>query len=195
MHWSVGVGILCLLGMVFVYFNANKEPMTVLSQSSDEVLTGSSVRRSVDNEVISHSQKSLTGNHTHVPEPLIADVIFAGEGNIEIGEPLVNDDANKPVVSIGDFIDDDSDWVEVSDTPPIIIGTFIDVDSDWVEVSDTPPIIIGTFIDVDSDWAEVSDKPSDKVPIIIGEFIDIEDFVSEDNSKALSIGEYIPVEP
>ena len=174
MHWSVGVGILCLLGMVFVYFNANKEPMTVLSQSSDEVLTGSSVRRSVDNEVISHSQKSLTGNHTHVPEPLIADVIFAGEGNIEIGEPLVNDDANKPVVSIGDFIDDDSDWVEVSDTPPIIIGT---------------------FIDVDSDWAEVSDKPSDKVPIIIGEFIDIEDFVSEDNSKALSIGEYIPEDP
>ena len=153
MHWSVGVGILCLLGMVFVYFNANKEPMTVLSQSSDEVLTGSSVRHSVDNEVISHSQKSLTGNHTHVPEPLIADVIFAGEGNIEIGEPLVNDDANKPVVSIGDFIDDDSDWVEVSD------------------------------------------KLSDKAPIIIGEFIDIEDFVSEDNSKALSIGEYIPVEP
>ena len=153
MHWSVGVGILCLLGMVFVYFNANKEPMTVLSQSSDEVLTGSSVRRSVDNEVISHSQKSLTGNHTHVPEPLIADVIFAGEGNIEIDEPLVNADANKPVVSIGDFIDDDSDWVEVSD------------------------------------------KLSDKAPIIIGEFIDIEDFVSEDDSKALSIGEYIPVEP
>ena len=153
MHWSVGVGILCLLGMVFVYFNANKEPMTVLSQSSDEVLTGSSVRRSVDNEVISHSQKSLTGNHTHVPEPLIADVIFAGEGNIEIDEPLVNADANKPVVSIGDFIDDDSDWVEVSD------------------------------------------KLSDKAPIIIGEFIDIEDFVSEDDSKALSIGEYIPEDP
>ena len=153
MHWSVGVGILCLLGMVFVYFNANKEPMTVLSQSSDEVLTGSSVRHSVDNEVISHSQKSLTGNHTHVPEPLIADVIFAGEGNIEIDEPLVNADANKPVVSIGDFIDDDSDWVEVSD------------------------------------------KLSDKAPIIIGEFIDIEDFVSEDDSKALSIGEYIPEDP
>lgn len=152
-HWSVGVGILCFLGMVFAFFNAKRVPITLAYQTSDEYFTGSSVSHSAKNAVISHSVEISNGDQIHALEPPIADVIFAGKENVENLEPLVNDDANKP------------------------------------------PISIGEFIDVDSDWAEGPDKLSDEPPTIIGEFIDIDDFYTEDYSKALSIGEYIHVEP
>jgi hypothetical protein len=155
-----GIGVLCLLGIVLVFINAKKTPVSMPSKGSSKYSSASSIKQNEADEAISLSEAYLSRQQA-------TEEFYAGDSDIENGEPLAIDTSDRPSRSIGAFIDVDSLETVETDRPPRSIGEFIDVDSLETVETDRPPRSIGAFIDVDSLETLETDMP----PRSIGEYI------------------------
>jgi hypothetical protein len=121
-RWKFGIGVLCLLGIVLVFINAKKTPVSVPSKASSKYSSASSIRQNEADEAISLSEP-------HVSRQQVTDRFYAGDSDIENGEPLAIDTSDRHPRSIGAFIDVDSLETVETDMPPRSIGEYISDDS------------------------------------------------------------------
>lgn len=190
--WFFGIAILCLVGMVFLFVNAEKNAVSTLLQPSAEHISTSLVKQYEVDKTINFVGEGLVDGYsqTYVSKKPIVNVSHAGHSKIENREPLATVITNNAPLSIGNFVDVDLMLSEESYKSPKSIGEFVDVDLMLPEESYDTPTSIGEFIDVELMLSETSDEP----PKSIGEFIDVDGSDIQGDSDAISIGEYIPVE-
>ena len=116
------------------------------SKASSKYSSASSIKQNEadeTDEAISLSEAYLSRRQQ------VTDEFYAGDSDIENGEPLAIDTSDRPSRSIGAFIDVDSLETVETDRPPRSIGEFIDVDSLETVETDMPPRSIGEYISDD----------------------------------------------
>ena len=155
--------VLCLLGMVLVFINAKKTPVSMPSKASSKYSSASSIKQNEADE----ADEAISLSEAYLSRQQVTEEFYAGDSDIENGEPLAINTSDRPSRSIGAFIDVDSLEAVETDRPPRSIGAFVDVDSLETLETDRPPRSIGAFIDVDSLETVETDKP----PRSVGEFI------------------------